>query len=841
MSSLLQDVRYAFRLLVRHRAFTAAAALVLALGTGATTTVLSLTDSLLLRPRVGRPAGEVVGLYTRDRTHPDAYRAFSYPDFAELRSRTDLFASLTAHNLTLAGLTEGNTTRRVLADVATANFFDTFGAPVALGRTFTAEEERPNANIFVTVLSDGMWRRLGARRDILGQTIRLSGRTFTVVGVAASGFGGSLGFVTPELWVPTGVYDAITEDVMRGGTGTSLGDRQRYSLIVIAELKPGATISSVAPALQAASLERASASAENRNQELLLAPLSRFSISTRPTTDREIAGVITMLLGMAGIVLLIASFNLANMLLARGGARRKEFAIRLAIGGSRARLVRQLVIEGFVLSLVGGAAGLLVATLAVRSLLAVLTPVTPVTFMVDASPDARTVIAALASCVVATLVFATLPAFKLARTDAVPQLKDHAGEIGGRRGRLSIANLLVTGQLAFSLVMLTLAAVALRGAVESARADPGFTFDRGVLVQMDTNLAGYDEGRARDLYRRVLDRVRARPEVASASLASIMPFGDMSDSQTVQKAGPEIDPNDTRTAAGRVTATFTSITHDYFASVGLTLLAGRDFTASEEMLARGPNVAIIDEPLARALFGRDNPIGQPIQLDDSTQAKPPQVLEVIGVAAGVRDDLFSEGPEPHLYVPYGQTFRTNAFLHVRTAPAVGDESALLPGLRREITSIDAGLPILAVQTLSGWRSENDSFLLIRMFAAILGTFGAAALLLATIGLYGLKAYVVSRRTREIGIRVALGATPSGVTWLVVREGLVWSAVGLVIGAALSFAAGLGMRSVVYQGRAADPAILALVVGVLTVAGFLASWLPARRAARIAPIQAMRNS
>jgi predicted permease len=443
--------------------------------------------------------------------------------------------------------------------------------------------------------------------------------------------------------------------------------------------------------------------------------------------------------------------------------------------------------------------------------------------------------------VIATLVFATLPAFKLARTDAGRQLKDQAGEIGGRRGRMSISSLLVTGQLAFSLVMLTLAAVAFRGAVDSASADPGFTFDRGILVQMDTNLAGYDEARARDIYRRVLARVRARPEVASASLASIMPFGDMSDSQTVQRAGPEIDPNDARNAGGLATATFTSITHDYFSSVGLNLLAGRDFTASEEMLERGPNVAIIDEPLARKLFGTENAIGQPIQLDDRTHAKPPQVLEVVGVAAGVRDDLFADGAEPHLYVPYGQTFRSNTFLHVRTSSAGAKEGALLPGLRREITSVDSGLPILAVQTLAGWRTENDLFVLVRMFAAILGTFGAAALFLATIGLYGLKAYIVSRRTREIGIRIALGATPSGVTWLVVREGLLWSMIGLVVGAVLSFAAGLGMRSVVYQGRGADPLIIALVVGVLTSAGFLASWLPARRAARIAPIQAMRNS
>jgi len=309
----------------------------------------------------------------------------------------------------------------------------------------------------------------------------------------------------------------------------------------------------------------------------------------------------------------------------------------------------------------------------------------------------------------------------------------------------------------------------------------------------------------------------------------------------VQRAGVEIDQNDARASAGLVTATFTSVTHDYFSSVGLNLLAGREFTASEELAERGPNVAIIDEPLARRLFGTESAVGQPIQLNDNTHAKPPQVVEVVGVAPGLRDDLFADAPGPHLYVPYGQTFRTNAFLHVRSSAAGVNESALLPGLRREITSIDSGLPILGVQTLAGWRAENEDFLLVKMFAAILGTFGAAALFLASIGLYGLKAYIVSRRTREIGIRIALGATPSGVTWLVVREGLLWSLIGLAVGAVLSFAAGLGMRSIVYQGRGADPQIIALVVGVLTVAGFLASWLPARRAARIAPIHAIRNS
>ncbi|HKW03242.1 MAG TPA: ADOP family duplicated permease [Vicinamibacterales bacterium] len=843
MKSILSDVRYAFRLLVRHRGFTAAAALVLALGIGANITVFAIADALMFKPLTGRTQSPVVGVYTRDTTQPNSYRAFSWPEFEEVRARTDLFAAVTAHNMTLAGLTEGNSTRRVLADIVTANFFDTFGAPVALGRAFTAEEERPGANLAVTILSDGAWRRLGARADVIGQTVRLSGRSFTVVGVAQRGFGGSLAFVTPELWVPTGVYDTITMDMMRSGTGT-LADRRVYSMIVLARLKPGATVESVQPAVQAAGATMAQAHpAELRDHEMSVQPLARFSVSTQPTTDSELTGFTVALVSMAAVVLLIASFNLANMLLARGGARRKEFAIRLAIGGSRGRIVRQLIIEGFVLSLVGGVLGLLVASLAVRTLLAVIAPVSPVALTFDWTPDFRMFSATIASCVVATLMFGLLPAWKMARTDAVPELKDQAGEFGGRRGRLSMSNLLVTTQLAFSLVMLTMAAMAFRGAMESAKADPGFSFDRGILVEMDSSLAGYDEARSKDLYTRILSHVRSRPDVTAASLSSLMPYGEFSESENVQKAGARIMPGDAAASAGLVSATYTIVSADYFSSLGLKMIAGREFGPAEDLQAGARNVAIIDEPLARRLFDTGNAVGQSIQYTPHDDAnEKPVILNIVGVAPGLRDELSDDQLRTHIYVPYGLKFQSNAFMHIRTSVSNADaESALLPGLRGELTSIDTALPILAMQTLSGWRATNAIFTLTRVFAAILGAFGGAALFLATIGLYGLKAYVVSRRTREIGIRVALGATPSSVIWLIVREGLTWSAIGLAIGSALAFGAGLGMRSLVYQGRSADPVILAIVTLVLASAGLLASWLPARRAARIAPVQAMRGA
>ena len=354
MAAFLQDLRYGFRLLHRHRGFTAVAILVLAFGIGANTAVFTLVNTLILKPRPGAPDRELAGVYSRDRTQADSYRGFSYPNYADLRDRK-IFASVTAHSFSLMGLTEGDVTKRVFVDVITANYFDTFGVPVARGRTFNLDEERPGADIPVAILSHGMWQRLGGTDQVIGSAITLNGRQYTVVGVAARGFGGSMVMVSPELFVPTGLYDTITNDFIRDGLPATLTDRRHHSLILIARFKPGDTIESVTPALETAGAQLEQAfPAENKNQALQLAPLARLSISTSPQTDSELAVLAMLLFSMSGLVLLVASFNLANMLLARGSARQKEFAIRLAIGGSRFRLVRQLLAESVVLSIAGG-------------------------------------------------------------------------------------------------------------------------------------------------------------------------------------------------------------------------------------------------------------------------------------------------------------------------------------------------------------------------------------------------------------------------------------------------------------------------------------------------------
>ena len=841
MTALWRDVQYGIRLLLRHRGFASVAVIVLALGIGANTAAFSIVNALLLKPRPGRDAGDIVGLYSRDRTRPDSYRAFSYANYADLRTQTNVFASLTAHTFTLAGVTEGSSTRRVFVNLVTANFFDTFGVSLERGRPFTVDEERPGANVPVTILSHSAWRRMGSPADVLGRTIRLNDRPFEVVGVAPAGFGGSLALVTPELWVPTGVYDSMSNDFIRGGLPGTLPDRSHHALYAVARLAPGATIDSVAPALAAAGNQFALAfPAENRDQELSLGPLSRLSVGARPHSDGEIAGVAGALLSMSGVVLLIASFNLANMLLARGASRRKEIAVRLAIGGSRARIVRQLLTEGAVLSLAGGALALALAMWASRALVAMLAPISPVALSFDVVPDVRVFAATLGFAMIGALVFGALPAWTLSRADTLPGLRNQAGDqTTGRRSRFRMQNVLVMAQLGFSLAMVAVAGMFLRGAALAAGADPGFTLERGILMQIDASLASYDAARTRPLYQRLLADVRARPEVVAASLADTIPFGDMSESQSVQRAGAPIRSGDPRAAAELIPAEFTTIGSDYFRTLGQSVLRGRDFSHAEEQ-ATSEAIAIIDEPLARRLFGGEDPIGQQVQYATRDEQQPPVVLRVVGLVPGMRQNLFDAGPGPHIYVPFGRNFRSSVFVHVKTSlPSADAEAALLPGLRRLVRDVDAALPVLSLETRPMFRDRNVMLAIARIGANIFAAFGGVALFLATVGVYGVKAYVVSCRTREIGIRVALGATPGAVVRMVVREGAVLAAIGLVTGGLLSVAMGAALRNLAYEARGVDAAILAAAFAVLLGAAFLAAWLPARRATRVPPTLALR--
>ena len=838
MTDFFKDLRLGLRVFRHQPAFAFVAVLVLGLGIGANTTIFSLVNSLVLKPRPG--AGEqLVSVYSKNRAEPDTFRAFSYANFADLRAHTEIFASLTAHTPAMAGITEGGTTRRAMVDITTSDVFNTFDVPLAMGRTFTQEEERPGADIPVAILSYSAWTRAGSSPDVIGSTIKINQRDFTVIGVAPQGFGGTMAMVSHEAWVPTGVYPTVVNDFATDNLTGTLTDRRHHALIPYGRLREGVTMESAAPLLASASASMESAyPVENKDQDLVLGPLSRVSVTTSPTGDTQLSILAASLLSMSGIVLLVASLNLANMQLARAGARRKEFAIRLAIGGSKSRVVRQLITEGIVLALCGGVVALLASWAAMRALLSGMNGLLPLLLTIDPAPDWRIFAATLLFGLVGTLISGLGPALSSARTAVLPHLKEHAGELPvATRGRLATRHLLVMGQLALSLTLLTTAGAFVRGAYLAAAVDPGFSLDRGILVSLDTGLANYEQARTTDIYSQVLDRVRQVPGVTHAAFATQVPFGEISSSRRFQKAGPIIPASDPNHETQTVVATDMGVSPDYFASLGLSIVRGRDFTDSEWRTTGRTPVAIIDQSLATRLFGQDDPIGQRVQTSPNAEGVV-ETIEIVGVAPPIRHDMFDKEPGPHLYRPYAQTYRSGIYLHAQTVAGT-DESALLPALRRVLQGVDSQLPVLTLETAPMYRERNPVLWLVRTGATLFGVFGAVALFMAALGIYGVKAYLVSRRTREIGIRMALGATARDVTALVMRDGLWLAASGLLIGLALSALAVRGIGGFLFGGASFDAPIVTAAFMTLAAAALAASYIPARRATRIAPTTALR--
>jgi predicted permease len=835
-----EDLKHSLRLLVKNPAFTLVAVVVLALGIGVNTAIFTLVNALLLRPVTGVAADRLVGVYSRDRAKAGAYRAFSYPEYADLRSGSDVFDELMAHNFAMVGLREGDATRRIFADLVSSNYFATLGVHLSAGRAFSPEEEAPGAGIPVVVVSRGFWKKAGSPADLVGRLVRLNGLDFTVVGIAPEGFSGTMALLSPEVWLPLGMYDATLNDFQRRGDHQRLADREHRNLIVVGRLKDGLGVAAAEPRLRATGERLAEAyAAENKDQVLSMAPLARLGVSTKPMSNEGPAAAAGLLMAMAGLVLLIACLNLANMMLARGEARRKEIALRLALGAGRGRVVRQLLTEGMSLALLGGAAGLALAYAATRLLVASLVPLSPLPVVFEARPDVRVVAATLGFCVLATLLSNLGPAFRLARPDVLPELKEHAGEHRPRRrwSLLAPRNLLVVGQVALSLALLATGGLFVRGALAAAEADPGFRLERGLIVEVDPALAGDDEARGRRVYRGVLERLRRVPGVEAVGMASTVPFGPISLSRKVSVPGAADGADG---AASGVDAQHVIVGTDYFRSLGLPILRGRDFDAGEESAAPAMASVIVDEPLARRLWTDGDAVGKSIEIAAGSEGGVGERFVVAGVVPGLRHSLFDPASVPHVYVPFGGHYQSGMNLHVRlSAQGRGADAAMLATVRQQLLAAEPRLPVLSARTLRGYRDDSLPLWMVRTGAQLFTLFGAAALFLAVVGVYGVKSYVVARRTREIGIRMALGATRATVLGLVLREGLTLTAVGLAFGVGLALLCGKVVSSLLYQVSPADPPAVAGACALLAASAFVAAYVPARRATRVAPVTALR--
>ena len=853
---MIQDFRFAFRQLWKAPGFTIAAVAVLALGIGTNTAIFSLVNTMLFKPPAYKQSSEIVQLFSQDKKNPKSFRSFSYPTYCDVREQNTVFSGVLAHYDTIVGLGEKGNTRRTLADLVSSNYFSVLGVLPAYGRAFLPEEEKPGRDERVAIVSYRFWQKHSRDPSLLGQSLLINGRPFTVVGIMPEGFTGITSIFSPEVWLPLGVHDDIANDL--GSTRThSLADRGVNNLMVIGRLKPGVTAEAAAPALKglAANLETAFP-VEQKNQTFMTAPLFRFDT----ITDRAEAGPVNtigaLLTGMAAVVLLVACLNLANMLLARGTARRKEIAIRLALGGSRARIVRQLLIEGFVLALLGGVCGLLLGLWSSDLLVASLRAIVPVDIVWLSGPNPMILGATLVFCVLGTLGFALGPALKLSRTAVIGDLKQHAGEDVHRpRWKFLPRNPLVVVQLAFSLALVTAAALFIRSAGKVAAVDTGLRTDNTFLVEIDASLGGHDQKHARDLYRILSEKFAALPGVQHASISAAVPFGMNSVRTTVQRAGvhPAPDAKPATAAEGLVfNPKSNSIGADYFATVGLPLLRGRAFTTAEATQPGGPAVAVIDEVLAKKLWPEGNALGQRIQfpmLDnaspensaaDSGDIKRGESIEIVGIVPATKGKMFEKAPSGALYLPYARAFHSDTFFFVRFASLPeSSEAATADLLRRTVQSVDPVLPVLELKTFVKHMEGNPLLWMVRAGAVLFSIFGGVALGLAVVGIYGVKAYSVARRTREIGIRMALGAQSKTVQWMILREGFAMVAAGLALGLLLAFGIGKIVSKILFDISSSDPFAFTLAAVVLVSAALLATWLPARRATKISPMAALR--
>jgi putative ABC transport system permease protein len=849
---MIRDLKFAFRQLFKAPAFTIAAVTVLALGIGVNTAVFTLVNTVFFASPAYAKPHQMVQLFSQDKKDPKKFRGFSHPTYLDIREQNTVFTDVMAFNLALIGIGQKGDTRRAFGAIITSNYFSVLGVPLARGRAFLPEEEIPGHNTPVAIASYSYWQKQGLDPNVLGSQVFINGRAFTIVGITPKGFVGTMQILSPEVWLPMSVYDHVAND-FRSENRTTIDDRKGTQLRIMGRLKPGLTAASAKPELAglAANLEKAYP-VEQKDQTFMAERVSRNTVSNTPGSDTKIIAIAPLVFGMAVVVLLVACLNLANMLLARSTARRKEIAIRLALGCSRWRIVRQLLTEGFVLALLGGVGGLILGLWSSDLLVGSMRKLMPLDIVWLTGPNPAILAATFGFCLLGTLMFALGPALKISRSAVVTDLKEQAGEdVVRRRWKFLPRHPLVVVQIAFSLALITAAALFIRGAGKAASVDTGLRPGASYILEVDASLAGYEPKRAQELYRNLNERLAALPGVERASISSIVPFGMFELSRKVQRAGvhPAPDAKPATAAEGLAfEVAWNSVGADYFSTVGLPVTRGRGFTEAEATQP-GPKVAIIDEVLARKLWPDGDALGQRIQYADGKggasadfNSEENESMEIVGIVPATRHALFeTEEPVGGIYLPFARGFQSDIFYFVRfRSLAPGSEAAASDLLRRAVRDVDPSIPIISLQTFAQYLDSNLDLWLVRAGAALFSVFGTLALGLAVIGLYGVKAYSVARRTREIGIRMALGAQAGAVLRMFMREGFIMLFSGVTIGLLLAIATAKILSGILYGVRALDPIAFTVAALVMTSGALIATWFPARRATRVNPVQALRS-
>ncbi len=815
MGSLLNDVRYGLRMLSKSPGFTFVAVFALALGIGANTTIFSLINGLLLRPLVGVEEPErLVAVYTSDFSSGQ-FGSSSYPDYADFRDEAGAFEGLAAYTEAVASLTGEDEPVRLRGESVTGNFFKVLGVRAAAGRTLVPEDEQTADANLVVVISHNLWqRRFNSDPSLIGRTVTLDGRARTVVGVTADSFRGLHLGLPPEFWLPMPPPENKPE--ARGSRG----------LEIVGRLKTGATIEEANVQLKTI-FARLAQDFPDTNKGTLDRPNEPRPVTamqerrTGPQQRKSIAAATGMLMAMVGLVLLIACANVANLLLARASARRREIAIRLALGSSRWRLVRQLLIESLCLALLGGLFGLLL-TLWTSDFLPKFFPAEDAGGL-DLSIDWRVLGFTLGLSLLTGILFGLAPALQASRPNLLSALKDETGatEVRGF-GKFGLRNALVVLQVALSLVLLICAGLFMRSLRAAATADPGFKAENVLLAGMELRGAEMKSEQGQIFFRQVQEQMNAIPGVRSATLMMIVPVSGGGMRRSVEIEGYEPKPNEDTELNANI------VSPNYFSTMGIPIIQGREFNTDDVKGRSG--VIIVNEELARRYFPGQNALGKRIKTDSESP-----YLEIVGIARNAKYRSLRENSLPFFYTPLGQDYTSRMTLVVRTA--ADDPLDVLPAVRSELKSLDKNVTLYGIKTLAAHTAE--ALFADRMIAVLLGVFGSAALLLAAVGLYGVMSYAVARRTHEIGVRMALGAQGGDIMKLILRQGMILVFVGGAVGLAASFAITRLMSSLLFGVSATDPLTFFGITALLTGVALLACYIPARRATGVDPSIALR--
>jgi len=828
-----QDLRYGFRMLRRSPLFTVVAVLTLAFGIGANTAIFSLMDQVLLELLPVKHPEQLVLVVERGIRFGNSWgdNDISYPMYRDFRDGNQVFTGMFGRYPTSVSLGYGDRTERVAAELVTGSYFPVLGVAAAIGRTLMPDDDRVPGGHPVAMLSYSFWQnRFSSDPSIAGRQIVLNGYTFTVIGVSQAGFDGVEVGYKSKLFIPMMMQLQMTP------LSDRLEERRLSWVTAFGRLKPGIDIAQAKASLQplvhnSLKVEVQEPAAQHYS-DYDRAQFLKNSVDVLPASQgwsglrEQLQTPLWVLVALSGVVLLLACTNVANLLLARATTREREMAVRLAIGAGRRRIIRQLLVEDFLLAAIGTAVGLGLAFLADRVLLATFFSADSAgDFPISSVPDMRVLLFAFGMMLLTVMVFGLAPAMQSSQADIAPNLKDRAGSAAGGK-QVFLRKVLISGQMALALLLLIGATLFLKTLANLENSGPGFSTEHLVAFTVDPSLNGYVNDRAKDFFRRLADDLRALPGVSSVGL-STMPLlqGYGWDNPIIAEGYSADSGQDQRPICDMISP-------NLFTTLGVPMVAGRDFT----VLDTRP-VAIINETLARKYFAGRDPVGLHIgMVDDRTAAPDTPNLEVIGVVKDLKYKNLRDPAPPQAYFPYWHDEKARFMtFYLRTRV---DPQLLMQAVREQVRRLDPNVPAVDMRTID--EQIGLSLKTERLVAGLSAVFGALATALAVIGLYGVMAYIVARRRCEIGIRVALGALQGDVLWMVMRQVVLLSGVGLVIGALLAFALGSLIRSQLYGVQPHDPFTLVSASLVLAAAAGMAGLIPSWRASRVDPLHALRH-